>query len=75
VVCLNDHSQLMRGGLLSLQQPVAITGQRLDFGQQRRWHRQRPPMLVLVTQGVSKHERIEPVVLDFGHLVTLHGPR
>jgi hypothetical protein len=41
VVGLQDHPQLVFHGLLGLQQPVAVTGQRPDLGQQRRRHRER----------------------------------
>jgi hypothetical protein len=63
----------MLGGLLSFQQPITVTGQGLDLGQQRRRDRQNPPAGVFVAQSVSEHERIETVVLDGGDLITLPG--
>ena len=75
VVGLQDHPQLVLHRLLGLQQPVPVAGQRLDLGQQRRRHRQRPPVGVLVAQRVGEHERVEPVVLDRGDLVALPGAR
>jgi hypothetical protein len=61
--------------LLGFQQPIPIPGQRLNLGQQRRRHRKRPPMGMLKAKGVGQHERVEPVVLDRGDLVTLPSPR
>jgi hypothetical protein len=63
VVGLQDGAQLGLGTLLGGQQPVAVTGQRPQLGQDRAAGRQRPPVPMLVAQGVSQHARVEDVVL------------
>jgi hypothetical protein len=63
VVGLQDRAQLRLGALLGGQQPVTVAGQRPQLGQQRAAPRQRPPVGVLVAQGVGQHERVKDVVL------------
>jgi hypothetical protein len=73
VVGLQDGAQLGFGALLGGQQPVAVAGQRAQLGQQRAAGWQRPPVGVLVAQGVSQHERVEHVVFAAGGPVALPG--
>ena len=73
VVGLQDGAKLRLGALLGDQQPIPVAGQRPQLRQQRAAGWQRPPMGVLVAQGVGQHERVEHVVLAAGSPVALPG--
>ena len=75
VVGVENASQLGFDGLLILEKPVPVTGERFDFGQQRGRRRQRPPVTVFVTERVGKHERVEAVILARRDPVALAGTR
>lgn len=73
VVGLQHGAQLCLGALLGGEQPVAVAGQGAKFGQDLAWDRQRPPVGVLMAQGVGQHERVEDVVLAAGGPMALPG--
>ena len=74
MVGLEDHPQLALGCLLSFQKPVPVTREGLDLREERRWDRQWAPVRVVEAERVGEHERVEPIVLDCGNLVTLSRP-
>jgi hypothetical protein len=73
MVGLQDGAQLRLGALLGGQQPVPVTGQGAQLRQGGACHWQRPPVPVLMAQGVGQHERVEDVVLAAGSPVALTG--
>lgn len=75
MVGLEDHPQLALRRLLRLEEPVAVACECLDLRQQRRRDRQWTPVRVVEAERVGEHERVEPVVLDRGDLVTFPRPR
>ncbi len=64
VVGLHDRAELVLGVALVPDQPLPVASQRPQLGQQRRGHRERPPVPVLVAQRIGQHERVECVGLS-----------
>jgi hypothetical protein len=53
VVGHDDRAELVLGVALVPDQPLPVASQRAQLGQQRRGHRERPPMPVLMPQRVG----------------------
>ena len=71
----HDRAELVLHVALIADQPLAVAGQRAQLGQQRRGHRQRPPVPVLMAQRVRQHERVEGIRLRGREPVSLPRPR
>jgi len=70
----HDRPELVLHVALVPDQPLPVTGQRTQLGQQRRGRRERAPMPVLVAQRVGQHERVEGIRLTRREPVTLPRP-